>query len=135
MRAVAPTVFAHAGFHYVMGTVAKVSGNVLTVKTAKGYVDVKLSEKTELTRQDRKAQIADLKSGTRVVAEVPEEGRDNVAQSVRIGAAPRAAAARHSPGLPQIASRHTIPAYTFWGHSDVQRFRTGTALLFDNCRA
>ena len=93
--AVASTVFAHAGFHHVMGTVARVSGNVLTVKTAKGDVDVKLGAKTELTRQDRKAQIADLKAGTRVVAEVPEEGRDNAAQSVRIGVAPRAAA-RHS---------------------------------------
>ncbi len=94
--AIAPAVFAHSGFHHVMGTVSKVSGNVLSVKTAQGNVDVKLNDKTELTRKDRKAQIADLKPGTRVVAEVPEESTDNVAQTVRIGAAPLTAAARHS---------------------------------------
>ncbi len=94
--AIAPAVFAHAGFHHVMGTVAKVSGNLVTVKTAKGNVDVKFSDKTELTRNDRKAQITDLKPGTRVVAEVPEEGTDKVAQSIRIGAAPRTVAARRS---------------------------------------
>ena len=94
--AMAPAVFAHAGFHHVMGTVAKVSGNMLTVKTAKGNVDVKLSDKTELTRKDRKAKIADLRPGTRVIVEVPEESKDHVAQSVKIGAPPQAAAAGHS---------------------------------------
>ena len=86
--ALVPGAVAHAGFQHVKGTVAKVSGNVLTVKTAKGNVDVKLSDNTELTRNDRKAQIGDLKPGTRVVAEVPEESTDHVAQSVKIGGAP-----------------------------------------------
>ena len=94
--AIAPAVFAHAGFRHVMGTVGKVSGNVLSIKTAQGNVDVKLSDKTELTRKDRKAQIAELKPGTRVVAEVPEESADNVAQSVRIGAASKIVPARRS---------------------------------------
>lgn len=99
--AIGPAAFAHAGFNHVMGTVAKLSGNVLTVKTAKGDVDVKLSGKTELTRKDRNAQIADLKPGTRVVAEVPEGSTDNIAQSVRIGSAPKTAAARHSHTSPK----------------------------------
>src|SRR5690349_18898793 len=90
----APAVFAHAGFHHVMGTVGKVSGNVLSVETAQGNVDVKFNDKTELTRKGQKAQIADLKPGTRVVAEVPEESTDNVARSVRIGAASKIASAR-----------------------------------------
>ena len=89
-------VFAHAGFHHIMGTVAQVSGNTVTVKTAKGNVDVKLGDKTELTRKGQKAQIADLKPGTRVVAEVPEESKDNVAQSIKIGAAPAGTAAGKS---------------------------------------
>ncbi len=94
--ATAPATFAHAGFNHVFGTVAKVSDHVLTIKTSTGDVGVKLTE-TELTRKDRKAQIADLKPGTRVVAEVPEEGTDKVAQSVRIGGArPQGAAARRS---------------------------------------
>ena len=94
MLAIAPTVFAHVGFNHVMGTVAKISGNVLTVKTAKGDVDVKLGDRTELTRNDRKAQLADLKPGARVVAEVPEGSRDNTAQSVKIGAVTKTAAVR-----------------------------------------
>jgi hypothetical protein len=94
--AIAPTAFAHAGFNHVMGTAAKVSGNVLTVKTAKGNVDVKLNDLTEVSRNGQKAQITDLKPGTRVVAEVPEGSKDNTAQSLNIGAAPRAAAVRHN---------------------------------------
>src|SRR5262245_47819861 len=94
--AIATTAFAHVGFNHIMGTVAKVSGKVLTVTTAKGNVDVKLGDRTEFTRNGRKAQIADLKPGARVVAEVPEGSKDNMAQSVKIGAAPKAAAAGHS---------------------------------------
>jgi hypothetical protein len=92
--AIAPAVFAHAGFNHVMGTVGKISGSVLTVKTAKGDVDVKLGDRTELTRNDRKAQVADLKPGVRVVAKVPEGSKDNTAQSVRIGDATKTAAVR-----------------------------------------
>jgi hypothetical protein len=94
--AIVPTAFAHSGFNHVMGTVAKRSGNVLTIQTAKGNVDVKLGDRTELTRNDQKAQLADLKPGTRVVAEVPEGSKDKLAQSVKIGAAPKTAAVRPS---------------------------------------
>src|SRR5215471_6152583 len=93
--AIAPA-FAHDGFNHMMGTVANLSGNVLTVKTARGNVDVKLGDHTELTRNDRKAQLADLKPGARVVAEVPEGRKDNMAQSVKIGAIPKTAAVGHS---------------------------------------
>ena len=96
MLTIAPTVFGHVGFNHVMGTVAQISGNVLTVKTAKGDVDVKLGDRTELTRNDRKAQLADLKPGARIVAEVPEGSKDNMAESVKIGAAPKIAAVHHS---------------------------------------
>src|SRR5262249_41078963 len=94
--AIATTALAHAGFDHVMGTVIKVSGNVLTVKTAKGNEDVKLGDRTELTSTGRKAQLADLKPGVRVVAEAPADSKDNMAQSVKIGAPPKTAAARHS---------------------------------------
>jgi hypothetical protein len=80
-------VFAHGGFDHVIGTVVAVSNNVLTVKTAKGNVDVKLDDKTELTKNDQKAQIADLKPGTRVVVDIPEGSKDKVAHSVKLGAA------------------------------------------------
>ena len=90
---IAAQLSAHGGFEHVMGTVVKVENGVLTVKTAKGNVDVRLNDKTEITRNDQKAQIADLKPGTRVVVDVPEGSKDRVAHSVKVGvtgAAPHA---------------------------------------------
>jgi hypothetical protein len=83
----ATTVFAHEGFDHVMGTVVKTSGNVLTVNTGKANVDVKLDEKTELTKDNQKAQPADLKPGVRVVVDIPEGSKDKIAHSVKIGVA------------------------------------------------
>ena len=79
--------FAHEGFEHVMGTVVQVANNVLTVKTAKGNVDVKLDGKTELTQGAHKAQVSDLKAGLRVVVDVPEGSKDKTAHSVKIGTA------------------------------------------------
>jgi hypothetical protein len=100
IAASAPLV-AHGGFDHVRGTVVKVANNVLTVRTAQGNVDVKLDSQTDLTRNDQKAQLADLKPGTRVIVDVPEgspEGsKDRTAHSIKIGA-PRKAVAQHSEG-------------------------------------
>jgi hypothetical protein len=87
LLAFAAQVFAHEGFDHVTGTIAKVNGNVVTVKTAKGNVDVKLDAKTEITRSDQKAQAADLKIGARVVVDVPEGSKDMVAHSIKLGVA------------------------------------------------
>jgi len=80
-------VLAHGGFDHVIGTVAGVSGNVLTVKTTKGNVDVKLDDKTEISKGDLKVQAADLKLGLRVVVDIPEGSKDKIAHSVKVGAA------------------------------------------------
>jgi hypothetical protein len=88
---------AHGGFEHVIGTVVKVEHNVLTVKTAKGNVDVRLNEKTEITKNDQKAEEADLKPGTRVVVDVPEGGKDKVAHSVKVGVSGAGATHSHSP--------------------------------------
>jgi len=85
-------VVAHGGFDHVMGTVVQVSNNVLTVKTAKGNVDVKLDDKTELTKNGQKAQLADLAPGARVVVDIPEGNKDKLAHSVKIGTASKAVA-------------------------------------------
>ena len=82
------SAFAHGGFDHVMGTVVKIADNVLTVKTAKGNVEVRLDEKTELTKDNHKAQRADLAPGVRVVVDVPEGSKDKIAHSVKIGTAP-----------------------------------------------
>jgi len=76
--------FAHGGINHVMGAVVKVENNVLTVKAAKGDVDVKLTGKTELT-QGKKAEIAELKPSARVIVDVPEGGKDFTAHMVKIG--------------------------------------------------
>jgi hypothetical protein len=86
----AASAFAHGGFDHVMGTVVGVANNVLTVKTAKGNVDVKLDDKTELTRNGLKAQLGDLAPGARVVVDIPEGSKDRVAHSVKIGTANKA---------------------------------------------
>jgi hypothetical protein len=88
----AAPVFAHGGFDHVMGTVVQVANNVLTVKTAMGNVDVKLDDKTELTKNDQKAQLTDLTPGARVVVDIPEGSKDKLAHSVKIGAASKAVA-------------------------------------------
>src|SRR5947208_5506337 len=88
-------LMAHGGFDHVIGTVVKLENNVLTVKTAKGNVDVKLNDKTEITRNDQKAVAADLKPGTRVVVDIPEGSKDKVAHSVKVGVS--GAPATHTP--------------------------------------
>ena len=87
LLACAAQVFAHGGFDHVSGTVEKLENNVLTVKTAKGDVAVTLDAKTEITRNDKPAQAADLKTGVRVVVDVPEGSKTKVAHSIKVGAA------------------------------------------------
>ena len=78
-------VFAHGGFDHVRGTVIKATHHILTVKTLKGNMDVELNDKTELTKTDRKAELADLTPGARVVVEIPQGSKDHLAHSVKIG--------------------------------------------------
>jgi hypothetical protein len=86
------TSLAHGGFDHVMGTVVQVANNVLTVKTAKGNVEVKVDDKTELTKNGQKAQVSDLTPGARVVVDIPEGSKDKLAHSVKIGTTTKAAA-------------------------------------------
>jgi len=79
-------LWAHGGFDHVQGTVSKLDANVLTVKTTKGDVNVKLDFKTEIMMGTHKAAAADLKVGVRVVVDIPEGSKDNIAHSVKIGA-------------------------------------------------
>jgi hypothetical protein len=97
LLAFAAQVTAHGGFEHVIGTIVKVENNVLTVKTAKGNVDVRLNEKTEITKNDQKAAAADLKPGTRVVVDVPEGSKDKVAHSVKVGVSGASDTHAHTP--------------------------------------
>jgi Domain of unknown function (DUF5666) len=91
----ATALFAHGGFDHVMGTIEKVSGNTLTVKTTKGDVDVKLDDKTELTKNNAKAAVADLEHGARVIVDIPEGNKEHLAHSVKIGVVAAPAAHDH----------------------------------------
>jgi hypothetical protein len=84
--AAAGVLMAHGGFDHVVGTIAKADSSSLTVKTAKGDVSVKLTDKTEITQNDQKFNAADLKPGLRVVVDVPEGSKDMTAHSVKVGA-------------------------------------------------
>jgi hypothetical protein len=85
LTALALPLMAHGGFDHVIGTVVKAQNNVLTVKTAKGNVDVLLNDKTEITRNDQKALAGDLTPGTRVIVDIPEGSKDKIAHSVKLG--------------------------------------------------
>ena len=85
--AIASLAIAHGGFDHVTGTVVGLSNNVLTVKTTKGNVDVKLDDKTEISKGDAKAAAADLKAGVRVIVDIPEGSKDKIAHSVKLGTA------------------------------------------------
>jgi hypothetical protein len=87
---------AHGGFEHVIGTVVKMENNVVTVKTSKGDVDVRLNEKTEITKGAQKADAADLKPGVRVVVDIPEGSKDKIAHSVKIGVAGAGESHSHS---------------------------------------
>jgi hypothetical protein len=91
--AIAAIAAAHGGFDHVRGTVVGVANNVLTVKTTTGNVDVKLDDKTEISKTGQKAAAADLKAGVRVIVDIPEGSKDKIAHSVQIGAAAAAAPA------------------------------------------
>jgi hypothetical protein len=81
LLAFAASSFGHGGFDHVIGTVVKADAGSLIVKTAKGNVTVKLDDKTEITRGDFKAGVADLKHGV----DIPEGNKEMLAHSVKVG--------------------------------------------------
>jgi hypothetical protein len=88
---VLPTLaLAHgAHIHKVVGTVAAVEGNKVTVKTTDGKdAVVMLNAKTRITQNKLKADAAALKVGTRVLAEGTEAKGVVTATLVQVGTAP-----------------------------------------------
>ena len=87
-------VLAHgAHIHKVVGTVAAVAGNKVTVKTTDGKdAVVMLTAKTRITQNKLKADAAALKVGTRVLAEGTEAKGVVTATVVQVGTAPVIAA-------------------------------------------
>ena len=95
-------VYAHGGFEHVQGFLTTVETNTLTIRTAKGDVQVKINAKTQITKNDRAATAADLLPGLRVIAEVPEGDKSKTAQSVKIGVAEQT---KPAPAKPSPAKK------------------------------
>jgi hypothetical protein len=85
---------AHDGHdHTVMGTIASIDGTNLMVKTADGkQTMVMMDAKTKVTEGAKKVDVKALKVGDRVVASGPESQGMISAETVKLGAAPAAAA-------------------------------------------
>ena len=82
-------IFAHAGMEHVMGTVAAVTDNSITVDTVQHkQVTVLLDPSTKFTHNDAQASLKDLKIGDRVVIHAkPNAEKKLVGIIVKWGAA------------------------------------------------
>jgi hypothetical protein len=86
---------AHDNDKTVMGNITKVDGMNLMVKGADGKeIMVMMDAKTKITQGRTKVDAKSLKIGDRVVASGPEEKGMISAETVKLGAAPAAAAAK-----------------------------------------
>lgn len=77
MALAAGVAVAHGGEEHVLGTVAKVSADSITVKTTAGkLVTVGVAPETTFTKAKAAMTVSDLKVGDRVVihAKEPQEG-------------------------------------------------------------
>lgn len=82
------TLFAHAGMEHVMGTVAAVTENSITVDTVKHTkVTVLIEPSTKFAHSNVKASLQDLKVGERVVIHAKQNAdKKLVAAEVNWGA-------------------------------------------------
>jgi hypothetical protein len=101
----AATIYAHGDKVHVMGTLTKVSAEMLSVKTADGkVVDVKLATTTVYILRDGKskdgtpAKFADLAVGQKVIIHATPKGTDLIADEVKFGAASGTAPATKPAG-------------------------------------
>lgn len=84
---------AHDNDKTVMGNITKVDGMNLMVKGADGKeIMVMMDAKTKVTQGAKKVDAKTLKIGDRVVASGPESQGMISAETVKLGAAPAAAA-------------------------------------------
>lgn len=77
---------AHGGEEHVMGTVAKIEKDSITVKTtANKVVTVVVNEKTQFLRGDTPASLSQLKQGDRVVIHARKDKDRLIAHTVKFG--------------------------------------------------
>jgi fumarate reductase subunit C len=80
------TAYAHNGMEHVMGTVAGMTNNSITVTTKTGKAQtVMINADTKFTRMDAVIAIKDIKVGDKVVIHATEKDEKLTAATVRIG--------------------------------------------------
>lgn len=88
---------AHGKEQHVMGTIAAINGDSVTVQTMdKQTKVVYLNDKTKFTKSGATATRDDLKVGDRVVIHAEKEGDKLMAHTVALGVSQPAAAHGHS---------------------------------------
>ena len=93
---IASFAFAHGNEEHVMGTVAKISSNSITVQTTNNETkEVAVTEKTSFENAGAPGKLDELKVGDRVVIHAGKEGNKLVAHTVKFGAKKTAAAHSH----------------------------------------
>ena len=83
-----PAVRAHDGHtHWVMGTVMASTARHFELKTPSGEVlSIAVNAKTAVTRDKKKAALADVQKGMRVVVDVGNGEDPLIARGIRLGA-------------------------------------------------
>lgn len=88
--------FAHGGEQHVMGTVAAIGKDSITVKTTKGEQQLAVTDKTTFENSGKAAKLEDLKVGDRVVIHAMKMEGKLMAHVVRFGATKAATTQKHS---------------------------------------
>ena len=94
---IALPALAHGDKKHVIGTIEKISADLVTVKTADGKsVEVKLAATTVYVTKDGKpAKFTDVAAGQRVVIHATPKGTELIADEVKFAAAAPAASPAH----------------------------------------
>ena len=94
---IALPALAHGDKKHVIGTIEKISADLVTVKTADGKsVEVKLAATTVYVTKDGKpAKLTDVAAGQRVVIHATPKGAELIADEVKFAAAAPAASPAH----------------------------------------
>ena len=92
--------YAHEGHQHLKGTVTKLDGMRMELKSTDGkLVTVSLTKETKYLRDKMAATASDVQVGTRVVIDIEQQGSEIVALEVKIGAAPKSIAGQTAQRL------------------------------------
>ena len=88
MALLAAAALAHGGLEHVLGTVAKITSTVITVKTTAGKtVEVGINAKTVITKAEKPLPVGEIHVGDRVAIHAEKEGAALTAHTVEVGTA------------------------------------------------